>query len=110
MNKRLHFAPDLVKLILTGKKTVTWRFWDDKNLTKGDLVDFLESGTEKYFATAKITKVVENKIGELTREDKKGHEVFKNDKEMYKRYSGYYGRKVYSNTTVKIIRFKLISR
>ena len=110
MTKKLHFAHNLVKLVITGKKTVTWRLWDDKNLTKGDYVDFLESGTDKYFATAKITKVIEKKIGEITDDDKKGHEVIKNKKEMYMRYSKYYGRKVYPSTLVKIINFKLITR
>lgn len=109
MNKRLHFAPDLINMVLSGIKTVTWRLWDDKNLRKGDCVDFLENGTEKHFATARITKVVEKKLGEITDDDKKGHEVIKNVQEMYVRYSKYYGRKVYPSTVVKVIKFKLIT-
>lgn len=41
MNKTLKFAPDLVPLVLSGKKDTTWRLWDDKNLTENDIVDFI---------------------------------------------------------------------
>lgn len=106
MHKKLHFSKESVSLILSGKKTSTWRLWDDKDLKEGDIVDFLQSKTEKQFATVIITKVVEKKIGELGKSDKKGHEEFKSDSEMYKTYSGYYRKKVTPNTLVKIIWFK----
>lgn len=106
MNKKLHFSKELVSLILSGKKTSTWRLWDDKDLKEGNIVEFLESKTEKHFFTAKITKVIKKKMGELKKSDKKGHEEFKNDSEMYKTYSGYYKREVTPNTLVKMIWFK----
>lgn len=108
MNKRLHFSKELVTLVLSGKKNSTWRLWDDKNLSIGDIVDFLESKNEKLFVTVKITDVIEKKMGELREEDKQGHEKFKDDEEMYKTYSRYYKREVNSNTVVKIIRFDFI--
>ncbi|MFH1971819.1 MAG: ASCH domain-containing protein [Patescibacteria group bacterium] len=108
MHKKLHFSKELVTLILSGKKTSTWRLWDDKNLQMGNIVEFLESKTEKHFAKAKIVKVVEKKMGELKKSDKKGHEEFKNDNEMYETYSRYYRRKVTPDTLVKIVWFELI--
>lgn len=108
MYKKLHFSSDLVPLILSGQKVSTWRLWDNKNLQKGDIVDFLESGTEKRFATTRLVKVIEKEMGNLTDEDKNGHEKFTNDKEMYKTYSGYYKRPVDSKTKVKVIWFELI--
>ena len=46
-------------------------------------------------------------MGELTLEDKKGHEGFLSDRQMYKTYTKYYGREVNSETVVKIVRFNL---
>ena len=108
MSKRLHFSKELVALVLTGKKNSTWRLWDDKNLQLGDIVDFYESKTKKYFTTAKITKVIEKKMGNLKEEDKRGHEEFSNDEEMYRTYSGYYKKDVTPDTLVKICWFELL--
>src|SRR5688500_1529974 len=109
MHKQLKFAQDLVPLILTGKKVSTWRLWDDKDLQVGDIVDFIEYGTNKTFATGKLTKVVEKPLGELTEDDKSGHETFASDQEMYETYTRYYGRAVDKNTLVKLIWFDVIN-
>lgn len=107
MRKKLHFVPKLVPLVLSGEKTITWKFWDDKNLSKGDLVDFLESKTERHFVTAELTEVLKKPMGKLTKEDKEGHEKFKSEKEMYETYSKYYKQNVNPETIVKIIKFEL---
>jgi len=44
--KTLKFANNLVSLILSGEKTATWRLFDDKDLTKGDKVLFLDQETK----------------------------------------------------------------
>ncbi len=108
MHKRLKFAQDLIPLILSGEKVSTWRLWDDKGLSTGDIIDFIEYGTNRHFATAKLTKVIEKPLGELTKEDKKGHEKFANDEIMYQTYTQYYNRPVDKNTIVKIIWFELV--
>lgn len=108
--KKIHFVSKLVPLILSGKKVSTWRLWDDKNLSEGDVVDFLESETERHFATARLTKVIEKRMGDLTENDKAGHEKYKNDEEMFKTFEGFYKKKVDSDTRVKIIWFELIKR
>lgn len=108
MHKKLRFNKNLVPLVLSGEKYKTWRFWDDKNLQVGDILDFLERPRDSHFATAKVIEVLVKKMSELTKEDKKGHEKFKDDLEMYETYSGYYNREVTSQTEVKIIRFELI--
>lgn len=108
MNKKLHFAPNLVPLVLSGEKTSTWRLWDDKNLSEGDVVDFLESKSEKHFATARLVKVSEKPLGKLSKEDKSGHENFDSDEQMFKIYRSYYNKPVDENTVVKIIKFELL--
>lgn len=103
------FAPELVPLILSGKKTTTWRLWDDKNLTEGDDVELANSLTKEPFAKARLVKVTETVMGALTEHDKHGHETFTCDEEMYKQYSSYYGKAVNADTEVKIIKFVLQS-
>lgn len=95
-------------MILRGEKNVTWRLFDDKNLSQGDVVSFLVYGTEKEFAKAKLIEIQEKKFGELTEEDFKGHERFNSEKEKYETYSSYYNRKVDKNSPIKIIKFELI--
>ena len=109
MNKQLKFAPALVPLVLSGEKTSTWRLWDDKDLSVGDIVDFIAFDTKAQFAQGKLTEVIEKPLGELTQEDKKGHEQFANDDEMYKTYTSYYGRPVDKGTKVKLIWFTLVN-
>jgi hypothetical protein len=108
MNKRMKFAQDLVPKVLDGTKVSTWRLWDDKDLTVGDVVDFIEFGTDRHFATARLTKVVEKVLGELTEEDKEGHERFSSDEEMYRTYEKYYHRTADKDTPVKLIWFELV--
>lgn len=107
VNKRLKFSSELVPLVLSGEKDTTWRLWDDKNLSGGDTVDFIDIETKRCFATAKLTKVNARLMGGLTKEDRVGHEPFDSDKQMYDTYSRYYGRSVGPDTPVKIIRFEL---
>ena len=109
MNKTLKFAPSLVPLILNGSKTTTWRLFDDKDLSEGDVVDFLESGTRKSVAVAKLTKIHETTLGNLKPEEKLGHEQFASDQEMLDNFSNYYNREVTAATPVKIIKYEIIS-
>ncbi len=105
--KTLKFKEPLTKLILQGEKNTTWRLFDDKNLSVGDVVSFLVQETKEKFAKATLIKVKETTFGKLTDEDCDGHEKFSSDEEMYKTYSGYYNRQVDKNSSVKIIKFEL---
>lgn len=89
-NKTLKFSPDLIPLILSGKKDSTWRLWDDKDLRGGDVITLIRRPELTPFAIAKVTSCIEKPLGELTKKDKKGHEPFTSDEEMYRRYSDYY--------------------
>ncbi len=106
--KTLKFKEKLSKLILEGKKTTTWRFFDDKNISNRDIISMIVKETGKEFAKSKVINISEKEFGALTMEDKNGHEKFNSDKQMYKTYSGYYQREITPKTKVKIIRFELI--
>jgi hypothetical protein len=105
--KTIKFRDHLAKLILAGEKNLTWRLFDDKNLSEGDQVDFINWNTKEKFGEAVLTKVWEKKMSNLEDSDFDGHEKFSSDEEMYKIYRAYYGDKVGPDTIVKIIRFRL---
>ncbi len=106
--KILRFQSNLVPLVLSGEKVSTWRLFDDKNLSQDDALELRESGSDIVFATARITKVVEKSFRDLTDADKKGHESYLSDEEMYATYSNYYKTRVDKTTQVKIIWFTIL--
>lgn len=60
-------------MILSGEKTTTWRLYDDKDLSEGDIVSFLVWEDGKEFARAILTEVNETQLGNLTEKDFDGH-------------------------------------
>lgn len=110
MPKTLTFDAHLVPLILNGSKTTTWRLFDDKDLQKGDVVDFLGRPEKKRFATAQITEVVEKRFQDLDETDWAGHEKFSSEDEMYRWYSEAYKKEVGPGTLLKIVHFEVKER
>jgi hypothetical protein len=102
----LKFTSKLVPLILFGEKTSTWRLFDDKKLTQGDKLSFIEKENGEEFAMAKILSVKEKRLKEITDVDYEGHEHFETKEKMLQTYKGYYGNKVTLDSVVKIIDFK----
>lgn len=94
---------------MEGRKTTTWRLFDDKDLSVGDEVAFVNSDTGGEFAKARITKVREKKLGEIEDSDYGGHdERYNSQEEMLQHYKGYYGDKVNLDTIIKIVSFELM--
>ena len=106
--KTLKFQHHLVEEIIAGRKTVTWRLFDDKDLQVGDKIAFIDRESKKEFAKAEITKIREKKLGGIEGEDFIGHEKFENREEMLATYKKCYGDKVGWDAIVKIIGFKLL--
>lgn len=105
--KRLRFSEPLPQLILNKIKDTTWRINDKKNIVVGDKLSLCYND-DKEFAQAEVIQVRETTFGELTKEDKEGHEKFSSDDEMHKTYSRYYNIDVTSKTKVKVIKFSLV--
>ena len=59
----------LSKLILQREKNTTWRLFDNKNLSKGEVLSFLIQETEEELAKGKLIEVRETALGELTDKD-----------------------------------------
>jgi len=106
--KQIKFWQNLVEPILSGKKTVTWRLFDDKDLQVGDKLTFIVTETGVEFARAIILAIREKKLGETTEVDFNGHEKYQSTEDMLKQYRGYYGERVTLETIVKIVSFKLL--
>jgi len=107
--KTLKFRPELVEQILNGTKRVTWRLFDDKNLSVGDNFKIINSKNGKEYGEAEIVEVKEKKLGEIKDEDFDGHEKYKNQDDMLEHYRKYYGDKVNLDIIVKMIKFELIN-
>lgn len=103
--KTIKFTPELVLLIKSGEKTTTWRLWDDKDLQVNDHVQFIDRLNMSPFAEVTLTQVVEKKFGDITDEDKVGHEDMGDKANMYAVFAGYYNKPVDDDTVIKIIRF-----
>lgn len=108
IRKTIKFRDYLAKLILEGKKDITWRLFDEKNLQKGDTVDLINWNNGEKFGEGILTDIWEKKMNELNDNDFDGHEKFASTEEMYQTYRKYYGDKIGPDTIVKVIRFKLL--
>lgn len=106
--KTLKFRHHLAEEIIAGRKTVTWRLFDDKNLEVGDKIELLYWETKEKFADAEIVKVREKRLEEIEEKDFEGHEKFGSKEEMIGTYKKYYGDRVDWDTLVKIVEFKLL--
>ena len=107
--KTLKFKDCLVPKILDGSKVITWRLFDDKNLSVGDELLFVNSNSGKEFAKAEIIGVREKKLREIVEADfEEGHEKYKNQEDMLVHYRDYHGDKVDLNSVIKIVKFKLL--
>ncbi len=103
--KTIKFTPELCEQIIAGTKTSTWRLFDDKDLTVGDKINFVNKATLESFGTGEITQLYTRTLGTLEESDWIGHERFPSEEAMYATYRTFYGVKVTPDTEVKIIQF-----
>jgi hypothetical protein len=108
--KTLKFSGDLPGMILSGRKTVTWRIHDEKAIEIGDVIECLARPALNRFATIRVTNVRETTFGEFNKADTEWHESFSTEKEMYETYSRYYSMDVNPTTRVKVITFVLLEK
>jgi hypothetical protein len=107
--KTLKFRSNLAEIIIAGKKTSTWRLFDDKDLKNGDKVEFARWETKEKFADAEIEQVREKKLREVEESDFDRHEKYESKEAMLEEFKKYYGDKVSFDTIVKIIDFKILA-
>lgn len=85
-----------------------WRLFDDKDLTVGDRIDFINWNTGEKFAEGVLTVVREKTLGTLDEIDYEGHERFESEQSMYEHYQLYYkDKEVGPQTPLRIVTFVL---
>lgn len=105
--KSLKFKTKLKEKILSGKKSETWRFFDDKDISVGDEAMLIDSDLQEEFAKVLVIAVSEKKFSDVSDEEMTSS-GFKNLDEMILHFSEYYGDRINRDSLVKIIKFKLI--
>lgn len=109
--KTLKFNHDLAELIISGKKTATWRINDEKNLSVNDDIEIIDKVKRKdptswrVIGHAQIDEIVAKRLGDITGEDIVGHEEYASKEDMIRMLKGYYGDDINEQTTIKIVRF-----
>ena len=109
--KTLKFEHHRAQKIAAGEQNATWRLYDDKELSVNDEIRIVDKvnddipDTWQVIGHAKVNEVIEKRLGDVTPEDMKGHELFNSDEEMLVKYRSYYGERVTLDTPVKIISF-----
>lgn len=105
--KTLKLKPFMKDDLLSGKKTKTWRMFDDKDLNAGDKVEFIDAETKEKWVVARITNVEIKPFGSITDADFDGHNPYPSREIMLETYRGYYGERVTWETPIKMLTFAL---
>ncbi|HSX07962.1 MAG TPA: reverse transcriptase-like protein [Candidatus Saccharimonadales bacterium] len=109
--KTLKLDHSLANLVRTGKKTSTWRLYDDKDISVDDTLEFIDKVDPKDrtswrpIGVGRVDRVLERRLGDISPEDAAGGEQFASAEEMLETYRRYYGPQVTLDTPVKIIHF-----
>jgi ribonuclease HI len=109
--KTIKLDHELANEVRSGKKTSTWRLFDDKDLSVDDRVVLIDKvnprnhDSWKAFGEAVINRVVEKHLGEVGKEDYEGHQPYASTEEMLDEFRRYYGDSVSLKTPVKIVHF-----
>src|SRR4051794_39350245 len=104
--KTLKFNHELAQLIHDGKKTSTWRLYDDKDLSVDDQIKFIDKvkpddrESWRVIGQGKVNEVIEKRLGEISQGEMDGHEPFDSKESMLKTYKSYYGDRVTFDTVV----------
>ncbi len=104
--KTLKFTPQLSQDIIDGKKTSTFRLFDDKDLKEGDEIVFVNKETMQELVKGKITLLKIKTLGTLEENNFDGHREYESKEAMYEEFKKFYGERVNEDSEVKIIKFE----
>jgi len=109
--KKLKLDHNLAALVLSGRMRSTWRLFDDKDLSVNDQVELIDKTqaikpeTWRPIGFAKISKIVEKKLSDITQDDLDQHQDYLNMATVIPVFQKFYGSNVGPNTAVKIVDF-----
>ena len=109
--KTLKLNHDLALLVLKGKKTSTWRLYDDKDLSVDDDIELIDKvkpenrNTWRPIGIAHINQIIQKRLSDISEADAEGQGGFSSPGELVKEFQAYYGSQVTLATPIKIIHF-----
>lgn len=101
----------MAQQVVEGKKTTTWRLFDDKDLSVNDAVELIdkvkmnEPQSWQVIGNATITSVIEKRLRDVSAEDLERDDEFDSTDNMLATFKGYYGSNITPDTHVKIVQF-----
>jgi hypothetical protein len=106
--KPIGYADDLVPLILSGQKTLTYRLDSRFNeISVGDTVEFRNSQNEKVIGKLKIISIEKTTFGKLPI-DRPGHEKYQSKEEQREIFKSYYGDTFTDDSEVTILEHEVV--
>lgn len=112
--KSLKLDHELAQQVIAGEKTSTWRVFDDKDLSVNDEIRLLDKvdperpETWHSIGLARIERIIEKKIADISETDMDGHEDYATTDDIVITFRKYYGNDVTETTPIKIIHFTFL--
>jgi hypothetical protein len=109
--KQLKFEHQLAINIVKGEKSSTFRFFDDKNIRVGDVVQVIDKVEKANPVTwliigeAHVQQVIEKRLCDVAGDDWLGHEPYANLQDFIDTHTQYYKQPIMPETPIKIIQF-----
>jgi ribonuclease HI len=110
--KKLKLDHDVAQWVAAGQQTATWRLYDDKDLTVNDEVALIDKidpakpATCQVIGRARINRIIENRVGDISNEDYLGYGQPPASPELrLQSLRNYYGEQVNWDTPVKMLHF-----
>lgn len=113
--KSLKFDHQNALAIQAGKKHLTWRIDDDKDLRVNDIITVIDrvnprsARSWKVIGTGEIRSINEKRLGDITEKDKLESGEFAKNENILSKLKHYYGKQLQESTPVKIIDFNFTS-
>lgn len=105
--KALKFSPQQSRDIIAGKRTSSWRIFDEKDLQSGDEILILSDDSKEPIGSGSITKVRTKTLLQTSPEERKT-QGFTDEQEMLDTLRDQFGHKVDWDTEVKIVSFAFL--
>ncbi len=111
--KALKFSHDIATDIKEGKRSTTWRMYDDKDTHVGDRLELVDKidprdpSTWEHFAIATITQIVEKRLGSVEASDYELETDQMSPEDLLLTFQKYYGPQVTFDTPLRIMTFSV---
>ena len=105
--KQIKFEHQLAQDIEKGKQTATFRFFDEKHIGVGDVLEVVDKverdnpASWMFVGFINVLEVIEKRVQDLESKDYGGHEQYDSIKSFLKTFSYFYAKEIDMLTPVK---------